>query len=81
VTRLEIRNLRADEIRAQLLREMGGKVDGTRVDGAGWSVDFVQGEPAKVGRMLVPVLFLDVSGEREAEIAHYLRLRTMRGGG
>jgi hypothetical protein len=56
-------------------------VDGTRVYGHGWSVDFVRGEPAKVGRMPVPVLFLDVSGEREAEIAHYLRLRTMRGGG
>jgi hypothetical protein len=81
MTRLEVRNLRADEIRAQLLREMGGTVDGTRVDGHGWSVDFVRGEPAKVGRMPVPVLFLDVSGEREAEIAHYLRLRTMRGGG
>ncbi len=81
MTRLEIRNLRADEIRAQLLREMGGTVDGTRVDGDGWSVDFVVGEPAKVGRMLVPVLFLDVSGARAAEIAHYLRLRTMRGGG
>ncbi len=81
MTRLEVRNLRADEIRAQLLREMGGTADGTRVDGDGWSVDFVVGEPAKVGRMEVPVLFLDVSGEREAEIAHYLRLRTMRGGG
>lgn len=81
MTRLEVRNLRADEIRAQLLREMGGTVDGTRVDGDGWSVDFVVGEPAKVGRMAVPVLFLDVSGERETEIAHYLRLRTMRGGG
>jgi hypothetical protein len=51
------------------------------VDGDRWSVDFVVGEPAKVGRMSVPVLFLDVRGEREAEIAHYLRLRTMRGGG
>ncbi|MCC7088234.1 MAG: hypothetical protein M9925_07470 [Chloroflexi bacterium] len=81
MTRLEVRNLRADEIRAQLLREMGGTVDGTRVDGDRWSVDFVVGEPAKVGRMSVPVLFLDVRGEREAEIAHYLRLRTMRGGG
>jgi hypothetical protein len=81
VTRLEVRNLRADEVRAQLLREMGGTEHGTQVDGDGWSVDFVAGEPAKVGRMLVPVLFLDVSGEREAEIAHYLRLRTMRGGG
>ncbi len=81
MTRLEIRNLPADEIRAQLLREMGGTVAGTRVAGDGWSVDFVRGEPAKVGRMLVPVLFLDVRGEREVEIAHYLRQRTMRGGG
>jgi hypothetical protein len=60
---------------------VGGTVNGSRVDGDGWSVDFVRGEPAKVGRMLVRVLFLDVSGEREAEIARYLRLRTMRGGG
>jgi hypothetical protein len=81
VTRLEIRNLPADEIRAALLREVGGTVEGGRVDGDGWSVEFVRGEPAKVGRMLVPVLFLDVSGEREAEITRYLRLRTMRGGG
>lgn len=81
MTRLEVRNLPPDEIRAQLLREIGGTVDGSRVDGDGWSVDFVTGEPARVGRMSVPVLFLDVSGEREAEIAHYLRLRTMRGGG
>ena len=81
MTRLEIRNLRLEEIRAQLLREMGGTVEGTRVDGDGWSVDFVVGEPARVGRMAVPVLFLDVSGAREAEVAHYLRLRTRRGGG
>lgn len=81
MTRLEIRNLRAEEIRAQLLREMGGAVEGSRVNGDGWSVDFVVGEPARVGRLVVPVLFLDVSGQREAEIAHYLRLRTMRGGG
>ncbi len=81
MTRLEIRNLPADEIRRDLLREVGGVAEGARVAGDGWVVEFVEGEPARLGRMLVPVLFLEVAGEREAEVAAYLRRRTMRGGG
>jgi len=73
--------MRADEIRAPLVREFGGAVDGDTVRGEGWSVRFVPGEPAGIGRMRVPVLFLEVEGEREEEAARFLRHRTMRGGG
>ncbi len=81
MTRLEVRNLPAEEIRRDLLRELGGVAEGARVTADGWQVEFVQGEPARLGRMVIPVLFLVVSGEREAEVAAYLRRRTMRGGG
>jgi len=81
VTRLEVRNLKADEIRAQLVGEFGGIADGDTVRGAGWAVRFVPGEPAGIGRMRIPVLFLEVEGERKEEAARFLRLKTMRGGG
>ena len=73
--------MRADEIRTQLVTDFGGIAEGDTVRGEGWSVRFVPGEPAGIGRMRVPVLFLDVEGNREEEAARFLRHRTMRGGG
>lgn len=81
MTRLEVRNLKADEIRAQLVDEFGGTADGDVVRGDGWSVRFVPGEPARFGRWSVSVLFLEVEGVREEEAARFLRHKTMRGGG
>jgi hypothetical protein len=82
VARLEVRNLRPAEIARDLVKEMDGReVDGG-VDGDGWTVRFVEGEPAAVGpRFRVPVLFIDISGEREAELTAFVRRKTMRGGG
>lgn len=80
-TRLEIRNIRAREIARYLLDEMHGTGDETVVRGRDWSVHLVPGEPALVGRHPVPVLFLDIEGEREAEVVQFLRQKTMRGGG
>ena len=77
-----MRNLRPADIARDLLKEMEGReVDGG-VDGDGWTVRFVEGEPAKVGpRFRVPVLFIDIAGEREAELTAFGRRKTMRGGG
>ena len=77
-----MRNLRPADIARDLLKEMEGReVDGG-VDGDGWTVRFVEGEPAKVGpRFRVPVLFIDIAGEREAELTAFVRRKTMRGGG
>jgi len=81
VTRLELRNLRESEIRGYLVDELGGHSDGAEVRGEGWTVRLVRGDPARVGRMRIPVLFLEVTGPREAEAAGFLRKKTMRGGG
>lgn len=81
MTRLEVRNLPAGQIAAYLTAELGGtERDGT-VTGDGWSVRFVRGEPAAVGRFRVPVLFVDIEGAREDEVAAFVRRKTMRGGG
>lgn len=79
--RLEVRNVETDLIAGYLVREMGGHRQGDTVEGEGWSVRFVPGESARVGGIRVPVVFYEVEGEREAEIAAYLRRKTMRGGG
>jgi hypothetical protein len=81
MTRLEVRNLPAKEIAAYLVEEMGGAGDHATVTGDGWIVRLVRGETASVGRFRVPVLFIDIEGEREDEIARFVRQRTMRGGG
>jgi hypothetical protein len=80
-TRLEIRNLDPDLIRRYLIEEMDGTLEGTDVRGEGWLVRFTSKEPVNVGLMKVRVLFLDVEGEREGEVARFLRQKTMRGGG
>lgn len=77
-----MRNLRPAEIARDLLKEMDGHEVEGGVDGDGWTVRFVEGEPAKVGpRFRVPVLFIDIAGEREAELTAFVRRKTMRGGG
>jgi len=81
VTRLEVRNMRPREIAPYLVDELGGVGDDDTVSGDGWTVRFLPGEPAAVGRFRVPVLFIEVAGEREAEVAQFLRQKTMRGGG
>ncbi|MFQ5380602.1 MAG: hypothetical protein ACE5EF_03120 [Dehalococcoidia bacterium] len=81
MTRLELRNLQEAEIRSYLVEEFGGRADGDYVRGDGWAVRLVRGEPARLGRMRIPVLFLEVSGPREAETSNFLRRKTMRGGG
>jgi len=83
VTRLEVRNIRADEVAAIVRAELRGEgdIDGRAFRGDGWSLAFVPGEPASVGRYRVPVLFIDIEGEREPEVAALLRRKLMRGGG
>ncbi len=77
-----MRNLRPADIARDLLKEMNGREVEGGVDGDGWTVRFVEGEPAKVGpRFRVPVLFIDIAGEREAELTAFVRRKTMRGGG
>lgn len=81
-TRLEVRNIDAGLIRRYLVDEMAGVPDGDLVRGDGWLVRFIQGEPVMLGtHTRVPVLFLEVEGERAAEAAYFLRQKTMRGGG
>ena len=79
--RLELRNLRRGDVAKPLRAERGGVADGDSVRGEGWVVRFVDGESAQVGRLRVPVLFVEVEGPMAAEIARFLRLQTMRGGG
>jgi hypothetical protein len=81
MTRLEVRNLPPADITRDLVREMAGVECDGGVDGEGWTVRFVRGEPAGVGRFKVPVLFIDIAGEREAEVTQFVRRKTMRGGG
>jgi hypothetical protein len=81
VARLEVRNIREDEIAGYLVAEMDGVARDGSVDGDGWRVRFSRGETAAIGSFRVPVLFIDVEGPREAELVAFLRRRTMRGGG
>ena len=81
MTRLEVRNMRPSQIAHYLVDELGGTGDDELVSGEGWTVRFVRGEPAAVGRFRIPVLFIDIEGEREAEVTRFLRQKTMRGGG
>jgi hypothetical protein len=55
--------------------------DGDAVRGDGWAVRFVHGEPVQLGRTRIAVLFIEIDGAREAEIAAFMRNKTMRGGG
>jgi hypothetical protein len=80
-TRLEVRNLDPELIRRYLREELGGQGDGETVTGEGWLVRFKPGEPATIGSLRVSVLFIEVEGPREPEVARFLRLKTMRGGG
>jgi hypothetical protein len=79
--RLEVRNVETDLIAGYLVREMGGVREGDTVRGEGWTVRLVPGESVRLGGIRVPVVFYEVEGEREADIAAYLRRKTMRGGG
>ncbi|GAB4320792.1 MAG: hypothetical protein Kow0010_00820 [Dehalococcoidia bacterium] len=81
MTRLEVRNLPAVQIATCLVDELGGAQHDGGVSGDGWTVRFVRGEPAMVGRFRVPVLFIEVDGPREQEVAAFVRRKTMRGGG
>jgi len=81
MARLEVRNMRPGDIAPCLVDELGGTREEDTVAGEGWIVRFVPGEPASVGRFRVPVLFIDIEGEREAEVTRFLRQKTMRGGG
>lgn len=79
--RLEVRNIDTDLIAGYLAAELGGVRDGDTVQGEGWRVRFVPGEAVRLGGIRVPVVFYEVDGEREAEVAAFLRRKTMRGGG
>jgi hypothetical protein len=81
MTRLEVRNLPAALIARDLVTEKGGRADGDAVLGDGWVVRFVSGEPVVTRLSRIPVLFIEVDGEREDEITSFLRRKTMRGGG
>ena len=81
MTRLEVRNLKPELIASYLREEFDGDGDDEAVEGEGWRVDLRVGEPAGVGRFRVPVLFLEIEGQREAEVTAFLRRKTMRGGG
>lgn len=81
LTRIEVRNLDPALIASYLVDEFGGRQSGNYIDGPGWAVHLVRGQTAGVGRFRVPVLYLDVSGSRQSEVATFLRRKTMRGGG
>jgi len=81
VTRLEVRNIDRELIRRYLREEKDGRGDADSMSGDGWLVRFVAGTPVEIGLVRVPVLFIEVEGEREDELARFLRLKTMRGGG
>ena len=81
MTLLEIRKLPALEIAACLVQELAGRAEGNGVSGDGWRVVVEHGEPAGVGRLRVPVLVVRIDGEREGEVAAFVRMKTMRGGG
>ncbi len=79
--RLEVRNVETALIVGYLVAELGGVQAGDTVAGPGWTVRVVPGEAVRVGSMRVPVVVYEVEGEREAEVAAFLRRKTMRGGG
>lgn len=81
MTRLEVRNLPLAQLRGYLVDEMGGAADGDTVRGDGWTVRFVPGEPVVTRLSSIPVLFIEIDGAREEEIAAFMRRKTMRGGG
>lgn len=82
MTRLEVRNVPAVLLARDLRDEFEDmeQADGT-VAGDGWLVRFIPGEPVRMGLTVVPVLFIEISGEREAEAAAFVRRKSMRGGG
>ncbi len=82
MTRLEVRNVPAPFLARDLRDEFDGseQPDGT-VTGDGWLVRFIPGEPVRMGQTVVPVLFIEISGDREAEAATFVRRKSMRGGG
>ena len=83
MTRLELRNVPADLLRSYLVAEFGGTAgEGGDVDGEGWAVRFTEGEPVRFGpHTVVPVLFVEIEGEREAAATAFLTRKSMRGGG
>jgi hypothetical protein len=81
MTTLELRNVPTDFVRAVLIDRLRGVSDGDAVSGEGWRVRLRAGAPVRLGLTTVPVLFLDVDGERESEVAAFLRRNTLRGGG
>jgi hypothetical protein len=81
MTRLEVRNLPAGRLRGYLVDELAGVADGDTVRGDGWVVRFIQGEPVRLRLMTIAVLFIEIEGAREDEIAAFMRNKTMRGGG
>ncbi|MFN8558262.1 MAG: DUF1952 domain-containing protein [Dehalococcoidia bacterium] len=82
MTSLEVRNLDPDILRAALVAELGGvhKADGS-VRSAGWRVRFVTLPDARVGRLTVPAVRIDVEGAAAEAITRYLRRQSVRGGG
>ncbi|MBI5948697.1 MAG: hypothetical protein HY875_11220 [Chloroflexi bacterium] len=71
---------------ALLVRDLTDEFEGvardeSTVTGDGWLVRFIPGEPVRMGLTVVPVLFIEVSGEREAEAAAFVRRKCIRGGG
>lgn len=81
MTRLEVRNMPAEQLRCYLVDELAGVADGDAVRGEGWAVRFIPGEPVRLRLMTIAVLFIEIDGEREEEIAAFMRNKTMRGGG
>jgi Domain of unknown function (DUF1952) len=83
VTRLEVRLLPARQIIGYLEAEYGAADQGNGVvTGDGWNARFIGGEPIVIGKATrVPVLFIEVEGEHEHEVARFLTRMTMRGGG
>ena len=81
MTRLEVRNLPAGQLRGYLVDELAGVADGETVRGDGWAVRFIHGEPARLRLMTIAVLFIEIEGARKDEIAAFMRNKTMRGGG
>lgn len=80
--RLEVRNLPADRLARYLVEEFAGTDNGEGVvTGDGWRVRFVPGEPVHMRAGTIPVLFIEIDGEREADAAAFMRQKTMRGGG
>ena len=81
MTRLEVRNLPLAQLRGYLVDELAGAVEGDTVRGDGWTVRFVPGDPVATRFATIQVLFIEIEGAREDEIAAFMRRKTMRGGG